>query len=640
MKLYIRFFIVIACFLLLSVPAFSDDREESKALYEEGKKKYESGDLDGAIPDLEKALELDERNFKAKKLLVDALAEKGKKLVQEGVFDEALEVYTLAYKLWPNNEEVKGMYKGLKDGSVQEGYGKKSGESSKVESKEIVTKIDEAKDTLTEIIETGTVAEGGGSKVEKALQKELEEQKKLLEKMKKDYEKRIGTKEDTASPNEMKILQELVSMYKTMIEEKEDPEPVLEIMKEYTEKLEKQTVSPINLVLIAVGSFFGAIVFLIFVLFIILRVVSKRRRLARQKHMEDRGYYQIAGSPDSFDTLEQQKNALFLGYDGEVAEPEIERLGEADDDEMYKDLLNYERLKRMHAQLKKGNLQWSTLRENIDLLQKDLKTEILKLVEMKIEGGGEMMDYSSILPVIFPFLTSGDDYLRKKAHVIAYKLLESEKTEHIREAITDKRDIAVYDEQKKIDLSDIPTLVNYAENLSSKDGRTGHSLNVANYSRRIGLILSFNKEDLDLLYTAGLVHDFGFFLFKEDFLQRIKKNETLTEDEFMKISQHPENGILFFQQRGVELPKKVSDGILYHHERLDGTGYPKGCKGDEIPEFGKIIAVADAFEALTSERPNHEKMTISSASIVMRDMGRKKYDMKYIEALIEFFKKV
>ncbi|MBN1697885.1 MAG: HD domain-containing protein [Spirochaetales bacterium] len=634
--------------LVFLFQAFGDDRDESKTLYEEGKIKYEAGNIDEAITDLEMALNLDERNFKAKKLLVDVLSDKGKALVSEGRFDEALDVFTMAYKLWPNNEEVKEMYKGLKDGSVQEAYEKKINEASKIETKEMVTKIEEAKDTLSEVIETKASSDGEASEVEKALQKELEEQKKLLEKMKLDYEKKSGTEKETASANEMEALQELVSMYKAMIEEKdaakEDPGYIallLDEMRDYRTRLEKQAISPANLVFIAVGSFFGAIVFILVVLYIILRVISKRRRLARQRYAEERGYYRIPGSTDTFDTLEQQKNALLLGYDGEVAEPEIEKLAEADEDEMYKDLINYERLKRMHTQMKKGNLQWSTLRENMDLLQTELKTEILKLVEMKIEGGSEMMNYTSILPVIFPFLTSGDDYLRKKAHVIAYKLLESEKAGHEEEQKTNamEKDEAIVSKEN-IDFFDMKTLTAAAENLGNREGRTGHSLNVANYARRIGLILGFGQDDLDLLYTSGLVHDFGFFLYSDEFLKKIRTQESLSEEDYLKLIQHPENGILYFRQKGIELPQKVSDGILFHHERLDGTGYPKGCRGEDIPEFGRIIAVADTFEALTSDRPNREKMTISSAAIVMRDLGRKKYDGKYIDAIIEFFKKI
>jgi HD-GYP domain-containing protein (c-di-GMP phosphodiesterase class II) len=172
------------------------------------------------------------------------------------------------------------------------------------------------------------------------------------------------------------------------------------------------------------------------------------------------------------------------------------------------------------------------------------------------------------------------------------------------------------------------------------DGRVNHSLNVANFARRIGMMIDLPKEELELLYISGLVHDFGFLTYSPEFISKIKSEEVLSEEEFDTIKQHPEKGVEYFKNINIELPEKIRDGILYHHERNDGSGYPEGRKGKNIPVFAKIIGVADAFEALTSSRHYHEKMTINSAEIVMRDLGRKKFDSVYIEALVEFFKKV
>ncbi len=313
--------------------------------------------------------------------------------------------------------------------------------------------------------------------------------------------------------------------------------------------------------------------------------------------------------------------------------------GEDVSDAMYKDLLKYEKLKSMHSQMKTGNLKWDTVRENVDILHADLQTEILKIVEMKLMAG-DVTDYSEVLPVLFPFLTSGNDYLRKKSHVLAYKALESErqKNDEERASVDARGDTDKLPELK--DLSDVKLLARYAETLDTQLGRQNHSQNVANYAKRIGAMIGLEKAALDTLYRAGLVHDFGFFLFDEEFRAELKKAPKLSPDRWKEVSLHPEKGIEFFSAKGIDIPKDFADAIRGHHERNDGTGYPGASLGEQIPTFGKIIAVVDVFESLMSDRPYREKMNFNSASIVMRDLGRNKLDLSYINALIEFFKKV
>ncbi|MBN2533046.1 MAG: HD domain-containing protein [Spirochaetales bacterium] len=638
-------FFLFFCFMLCA-----DDKSESKTLYEQGQKKYEAGDIDGAISDLDKAIGLDERNFKAKKLLVDVLNDKGNQLIESGKFDEAFNVYEKAYRLWPDNADVREKYKGLKDGTIQEEYARQT-EPEKSGKEEVIETLEEAEKELTRVIDSDKTKETSRtdeSEVEKELREELARQQKLIEQMKMDYAKKEKTND--TSKQDVKMLEELLVMYKKMQEkEEESPEQnqdslvlVLQEMKEYRMQLEKQRVelekqqlTPLNLILIAGGSSLAGIILVVIVIFLFVRASSKRRRMNAQKAKQATNNYSGLGTPVN------ETNPLFLGYDGEQLEPELEEIAEVDDDEMYKDLLNYERLKKMHNQMKTGNLQWATVRENIDILHKELKTEILKLVEIKIEGGTSA-NYSAIFPVLFPFLTSGDDYLQKKSNVLAYKLLEQEK-EKIRKQTklltVDKPESSI-NTRDSIDLSNTNLLIILAEQQNTKEGRPHHSLNVANYARRIGLVIGLDKDDLNLLFLAGLVHDFGYCLYDNDFLDKIKNNTDLSESEFIRIQQHPDLGVKYFEEKETELPDRVKNAIIYHHERNDGTGYPYGLKDDKIPEFAKIIAVADVFDALTSKRLYKEKLTVTSATIVMRDMGRRKFDIRYIDALIEFFKKV
>ncbi|MCX7037625.1 MAG: HD domain-containing protein [Spirochaetes bacterium] len=660
-----RLLFCLAFLLLLPAVSHTDDKEDSKKYYEEGRAKYTSGDLDGAIALLDKAFELDNRNFKAQKLLAENLDSKGKQLVSAQSFDQALEAYKKAYKLWPNNAEIKAMYEGLKNGTIQEQYKKAAAlqepppqpaaaAPAQQPQEEIKKQLDEAEQALTEISKTETPEKGAASpqetQTEKALQEELERQKQLIAKMKSDFEKGKATPGDaTGTTKSSQEITDLLFMYQQMLAQKTAAEKTpdlsqfVEVMKQYRMDIENKNASPLTVILLAGGSSLGLIIIILLIILVLARVQKKRRRATAPGYAAaQQGYY--GGLPQDpsqpYRTQEEIRPAFLIGSDGgDQGEAELVAPAEEVSDAMYKDLLKYEKLKSMHSQMKTGNLNWDTVRENIDILHNDLQTEILKIVEMKLMAG-DVTDYSEVLPVLFPFLTSGNDYLRKKSNVLAYKVLESEKQKIDEEkASLEGREGAMQIPELK-DLSDIKLLAKYAETLDRQLGRQNHCLNVANYAKRIGVIIGLEKSSLDALYKAGLVHDFGYFLFDEEFCSELRKTPKLSQERLRELSLHPEKGMQFFSSKNIDLPKDIGDAILFHHERNDGTGYPKALLGEQIPLFGKIIAVVDVFESMMSDRPYREKMNFNSASIVMRDLGRNKLDLTYINALIEFFKKV
>jgi tetratricopeptide (TPR) repeat protein/HD superfamily phosphohydrolase YqeK len=655
--------------LLFLVPTgtFADDKEDSKLLYEDGKAKSDSGDFLAAIPLLEKSFTLDNRNFKAQKLLAENLDKKGKTLIASGSLAEALEIYKQAYKLWPNNSDIKATYEGLKNGTIKAGSDKSAGtvnisdqgtptEEPKTR-EEVKSQIVEAEKALTEISKMETKIDGTGgaqaSAKEKALQEELERQKQLIAKMKSEYgSANTATTNAKSIQSDSQKVEELLFMYQQMLEQQKseaktsDMSQFVEVMKMYRTDLEKQSVSPLTVVLIAGGSSLGLILIAFVIVLLFARVQGKKRAQKAQAYANGQQGYAgglgYGGAPYQQDPtykLKNDKNFL-LGYDGgDQGGPEIAEQAEEVSDEMYKDLLKYDKLKKLHSQMKTGNLNWDSVRENIDILHKDLQTEILKIAEMKINAG-DVSDYSSILPVLFPFLTSGDDYLRKKSNVLAYKLVETEKQKSVSDkaAAGSKGEEAVSTELKN--LSDIRIITKYAGDLDKLLGLKAKSTNVANYAKRIGVVIGLDKEKIDLLYVSGLVHDFGYFLYDEGVQNEIKNEPRLSSKRVTELSLHPEKGIQFFETKNIVLPKEVEEAILFHHERNDGSGYPHGVTAEQIPVFAKIIAVADVLEALLSDRPFREKMNFNSATIVMKDLARNKLDITYVNALIEFFKKI
>lgn len=125
----------------------------------------------------------------------------------------------------------------------------------------------------------------------------------------------------------------------------------------------------------------------------------------------------------------------------------------------------------------------------------------------------------------------------------------------------------------------------------------GHSTRVAEYSRKIAVLAGKTEEECDEIYFAALLHDVGKILVPTDI---INKDGKLTEEEFEAIKMHPVHGNQILSR--INKSPYLSIGAHHHHERYDGKGYPDGLKGEDIPEIARIIAVADAYDAMTSKR--------------------------------------
>ncbi len=137
-----------------------------------------------------------------------------------------------------------------------------------------------------------------------------------------------------------------------------------------------------------------------------------------------------------------------------------------------------------------------------------------------------------------------------------------------------------------------------ASAIDAKDRYTsGHSQRVAEYAVEIARRMGKSEEELQIIYYTGILHDVGKIRVPEDV---INKPGRLTEEEFDQIRIHPVSG--YHILRGIHEDAQVGYGAKYHHERYDGTGYPNGLMGEEIPEIARIIAVADAYDAMASDR--------------------------------------
>jgi HD-GYP domain-containing protein (c-di-GMP phosphodiesterase class II) len=151
---------------------------------------------------------------------------------------------------------------------------------------------------------------------------------------------------------------------------------------------------------------------------------------------------------------------------------------------------------------------------------------------------------------------------------------------------------------RDLDAMFLGTLEALVATIDAKDPYTrGHSQRVAALSRELGRRIGLDDASLKRVHIAGLVHDVGKIGVAEAVL---RKPGRLDEEEFAQIRQHPEIGWRILK----DIPQfeRVLDGVLWHHERWDGRGYPHGLRGAAIPLFARIIALADSFDAMSTDR--------------------------------------
>lgn len=200
---------------------------------------------------------------------------------------------------------------------------------------------------------------------------------------------------------------------------------------------------------------------------------------------------------------------------------------------------------------------------------------------------------------------------------------------HMVQAIKDR------DEQKQLMFESF--LESLSAVLDARDTYTaGHSTRVTAYSLAIGKRFGLSESDLSLLKKSAILHDIGKIGIPDGILL---KDEKLTDDEFTKIKQHPEIGAYIIQQvQGFSEMELVIEGVMYHHERYDGLGYPKGLAGEAIPLFGRLIAVADAFDAMTSDRPYRKGMAFEKALGIIEEGKEAQWDPEFSRLFVELMR--
>ena len=175
----------------------------------------------------------------------------------------------------------------------------------------------------------------------------------------------------------------------------------------------------------------------------------------------------------------------------------------------------------------------------------------------------------------------------------------------------------------------------FATVIDMKDSYTqGHSKRVAKYTAMLATELGYDEETVEQYYNIALMHDIGKIGIPDQVLNKPGK---LTDEEYSVIKSHTERG--YDVLKNISLMPDIVVGAEAHHERPDGKGYPHGLKNDEIPRVAQIIAVADTFDAMYSDRPYRKRMNFGKAVSIIRDAAGTQLASDVVDAFLRLVEK-
>jgi HD-GYP domain-containing protein (c-di-GMP phosphodiesterase class II) len=157
-----------------------------------------------------------------------------------------------------------------------------------------------------------------------------------------------------------------------------------------------------------------------------------------------------------------------------------------------------------------------------------------------------------------------------------------------------------------------------------------HTERVSQYCEAIAVEMGLSEKEVSDIKIAGSLHDIGKIMIPPELLNKPGK---LTDEEYAIVKRHPETGYQIL--KSVDEYVSLAKYLLYHHERWDGKGYPEGLSGDAIPLQARIIAVADAYEAMTASRPYQKSKTTDEAKAELRRCAGTQFDPEVVRVFLQ-----
>ncbi len=265
----------------------------------------------------------------------------------------------------------------------------------------------------------------------------------------------------------------------------------------------------------------------------------------------------------------------------------------------------------------------------------DEKTRIVNRIEKRIIRTSSVLISGNLMaaPLISDDLI-GIIIVRRNKNIPSFEKADQETLmTMVEQAIIGIRNLQLYEEQQKIVFGSIKSLVTLLDTRVPQEYT--HSPYFSRLVAAIGHQMHLDEKQIQSLKYASLLHDTG----KADIPPEIlAKTTKLTDKEYNIIKRHPLKGAQIL--RPLQVLRPVIPIIMHHHEKYDGTGYPSRLKKGQIPEGARIMAVADAFEAMVYGRPYRERKNIDSAIVEIKKKSGSQFDPKVVEAFLRIIKKI
>ena len=177
----------------------------------------------------------------------------------------------------------------------------------------------------------------------------------------------------------------------------------------------------------------------------------------------------------------------------------------------------------------------------------------------------------------------------------------------------------------------MPTLIDFARAIEARDPySSGHAARVTALAEVVGARLGWDDDQIEVLRIGAALHDIGKLAVSERVL---RKPGPLSEPELVEVRSHPEEGARMLELIGTL--RIAVPGVLHHHEHWDGGGYPTGRAGGAIPAEARVLAVVDAFDAMTSDRPYRPALTPEAAVAELERCAGAQFDPEVVEVFVE-----
>ena len=357
------------------------------------------------------------------------------------------------------------------------------------------------------------------------------------------------------------------------------------------------------------------------------------------------GYWQPPSSPPMMGSEERSMTREMMGEGTvQMVRTGLEAGGRHESDNLFKILFEYAPdayyLSDARGRFISGNRAAEALmgyrREELigktflksDILPRDQIGKALKLLAlnaMKVPTGPDEFrlkrkDGSSVFVEIrtYPISLKGKTVVLAIARDITERRKAKDQLEENLKKLLKSRDAIIQAIASLVDMRDPYT--------------AGHQRRVAELAQAIAVEMELSPEEVDTVHIAGLIHDLGKIAVPAEILG---KPGRLDEEELQLVREHPATGCNML--RSTELPDRIAQVVYQHHERMDGSGYPRGLRGREILLETRILSVAETVEAMVSHRPYRRALTLKDALEEITQQKGRLYDAHVVEACLTLF---